>query len=80
MTYFREIQHLPLRTYNQGVMAFNIQEDEGNDASLAYLKGLLPEEKVRVMAFFQDVKKRGPEEVKRELIRTMPLQEDGDLA
>ena len=78
MTYFREIQHVPLRTYNQGVMAFNILEDEGQQASMEYMKGLKEDEKALVLAFFLDVKKRGAEEVKQELIRTMPLQEDGD--
>lgn len=78
MNYFRDIKHTPLRTYNQGVLSFNILEDEGQQASLEYMKGLTQEERVLVHAFFLDVKKRGAEEVKRELIRTMPLQEDGE--
>lgn len=80
MTYFREIKDIALRTYNQGVLAFNIREDEGDDASLEYMRGLDQEERNRVHAFFLDVKKRGAEEVRREMIRNMTLQEDGDVA
>lgn len=78
MNYFREINYAPLRTYNQGVLAFNIREDEGEEASLEYMRGLTKEEKADVYKFFLDVKARGAETVKRELMRTMPLQEDGD--
>lgn len=76
MNYFREIKHVPLRTFNQGVMAFNIREDEGEDVSRQYLSGLTQEEKVLVLNLYADVKARGAETVKREIMRSMPLQED----
>lgn len=79
--YFREINYAPLRTYNQAVMSFNIREDEGEEAAKEYLVGLTKDEKLMVLALLADVRRRGPDVVKREIIRSMPLQgEEEELA
>ena len=77
MSYFREINYLPLRTMNQGILAFNIRDDEGKEAAEQYFRGLSTQEKALVLAFYQDVKARGAETVKKEIMRAMPLQDDG---
>ncbi len=75
-TYFREINYLPLRTWNQTRMMFNIREDEGDDASRAYAAGFTRDEKLAALGLIADIKKRGYEVVRAELNRTMPLQLD----
>lgn len=76
--YFRNIQDINLRTWNQSVLFFNIREDEGEDASQEYAKGLTKGEKVRVLNLLGDIKKRGYEVVRAELNRNMVLQQEED--
>ena len=38
--YFRDVQHQPLRMWNQAVMAFNIRDDEGMESAQEYVAGL----------------------------------------
>ena len=77
--YFRDVQHQPLRTWNQAVMAFNIRDDEGMESAQEYVAGLTKGEREDVLKLFADIKKRGYEVVRAELNRTMELnpEEEG---
>jgi hypothetical protein len=76
MDNFNTIEYQPLRTYNRCVMMFNIMEDSGMPAAVAYLKQFSDKEKTEMLDVYNQVKKYGVEEVKRNLIRTMPLQDE----
>jgi hypothetical protein len=45
-------------------------------AAVAYLKQFSDKEKTEMLDVYNQVKKYGVEEVKRNLIRTMPLQDE----
>lgn len=75
--YFRHIEHAPLANWNRGVMYFNIYEDEGKDAAQKYVNGLTIPERESIVALLKDIRKRGKDVVQRELMRNMPLQDDG---
>ena len=74
--YFRNIQDIHLRTWNQSVMFFNLQEDEGKEASRQYAEGLTRREKELVLDLLADIKKRGLPVVRAELNRIMVLQQE----
>ena len=76
MDNFNTIEYQPLRTYNRCVMMFNIMEDSGMPAAVVYLKQFSDEEKKEMLDVYNQVKKYGVEQVKRNLSRTMPLQDE----
>ena len=78
--YFRDVQHQPLRTWNQAVMAFNIRDDEGMESAKEYVAGLTKSEREAVLTLFADIKKRGYEVVRAELNRTMELNPEEEVA
>jgi hypothetical protein len=73
---FNDIEHIPLRTYNRCVMYFNLWEDSGSEVADNYIRHIPHNERLLMVEMYKDVKKRGLETVKRELIRTMPLPEE----
>jgi len=79
MTKFDDIEYLPLRAWNRCVMMFNIQEDQGHQPAVEYLKQFSDKEKTEMLDMYNKVKLYGPEEVKRQIIRAMPLQEDEEV-
>lgn len=76
MDNFNTIEYQPLRTYNRCVLMFNIMEDSGMPAAVEYLKQFSDKEKTEMLDVYNQVKRYGAEEVKRNLIRTMPLQDE----
>lgn len=76
MDTFNEIAYKPLRDYNRSVMAFNIRDDGGIDAAKEYLAQFSHKDRLAMLDVYNEVKKIGPEEFKRRLIRDMPLQEE----
>ena len=80
MEKFDHIVYEPLRNWNRCVMMFNINEDQGIDAASAYLKQFSKEDMSGMLDMYHRVKTLGAEEVKRQLIVSMPLQEDEEAA
>lgn len=76
MTKFDDIDYEPLRSWNRCVMMFNISEDQGLVPAAEYLKQFSDKEKTEMLDMYNKVKLHGPEEVKRQIIRAMPLPED----
>lgn len=75
MMKFDDIQYAPLRAYNRCVMLFNIREDEGEVASQEYASQFSKAELKEMLDTYHLGKKIGFEELKRLVIRAMPLQD-----
>ena len=80
MEKFDHIEYGPLRAWNRCVMMFNINEDQGIEAASMYLKQFTKEAMSEMLDMYHRVKTLGAEEVKRQLIVSMPLQEDEEVA
>ena len=76
MIKFDEIQYAPLRVYNRCVMLFNINDDQGVDASKKYLKEFTPLQRAEMLDMLETVKIYGAEVVKKDIMKNMPLQDD----
>lgn len=76
MMNFNHIEFQPLRVFNRCVMLFNIKEDEGQAAAEEYLKQFSKDEKIEMWNMYLIVKKLGAEEVRRQIMLKMPLQQE----
>ena len=72
---FDTIEYTPLRIWNRSVMFFNIMEDSGEDAAKAYIRQFSKPEIQEMIDMYLLVKKHGAENIKRTIIREMPLPE-----
>jgi len=75
MDNFDHIEYGPLRNWNRCVMMFNINEDNGVEAAKVYMKQFSKEDLSLMLDTYNRVKKYGAEEVKRQIIVSMPLQD-----
>ena len=76
---FDEIEHMPLRVYNRGVMAFNILNDFGKETLKEYFETFNTGELLQIAIIQEHIKKFGVKKTYKEVTKDMKLQDDEEV-
>lgn len=76
---FNDIENLDLQAYNRSVMFYNIMEDMSINAAKEYASQFSHEDRLRMVAIIERVKKDGAEHVKAEIIRNLELPPEEEM-
>ena len=76
MSNFLEIEHLPLRTYNRCVYAFNILEDAGRAHFDNYINQFSYRDRLEMVTMTKLVKKLGTKRVKAMITEGLTFSND----
>lgn len=73
---FKDIEHVPLRTYNQAVMCFNIREDFGPQTLEDYVSNFDETERKNIYLMMSFIKAKGAEEAQKVATKGLVLEDD----
>lgn len=73
---FKDVEHIPLRTYNRVVMSFNIRSDFGNAVLQDYLSNFDENERKAMMVMTMFIQKHGYETVMKSVTKDLVIDED----
>jgi len=68
---FNDVADLKLRVYNRAVQVANLVADFGDVVAAEYLEQFSEGERVQILVMVNYIKAKGPEEVSKEMIRTV---------
>ena len=76
---FADVEDPRLRVYNRCVMFYNIMEDHGKPAAQKYASQFSKDERLEMVHLIEEVKDRGVDVVKAEIIRNLQLPEEEEV-